>query len=92
MSENNTDSIFDYREKTVQRENSNITQIKYSFFMPGTSKHVLRNSLPVITLDACHTKDNYKGIIFIATVITGDDKGVILAYAFGPTECYEYWG
>ena len=59
--------------------------------MPGSSVDVFSNSLPIITLDACHTKGKYKGMIFIATAITGDDKAMILAYGIAPTESYAYW-
>lgn len=92
MTFNNPGSIHDYREKTPVNENLvNIPQVEYCFFMPSASVNAFRKSLPIITLDACHTKGGYKGIIFIATAITGDDKGVILAYAIGPTESHEYW-
>lgn len=88
MTANNSGSVSIYQEK---KHLSELSMIEYSFFMPGTSKNAFDFSLPIITLDACHTKGSYKGIIYIATAITGDDKGVMLAYAIAPTECYKYW-
>ena len=89
MTRNNEGSVYDYTEKQLVGEA--FPRVEYSFFMPGSSVNIFKHSLPIITLDACHTKGEFKGVIFIATAITGDNKGVILAYAIGPSECYEFW-
>ncbi|KAI5154996.1 hypothetical protein ENBRE01_3476, partial [Enteropsectra breve] len=55
------------------------------------SSNALQHCLPIIALDACHTKGKYKGIIMIATAITREDKSLILGYGIAPTENERYW-
>jgi hypothetical protein len=86
---NNPGSYSSYRDKIDPTNN----QIKFEccFFRPSLTSKFLKNSLPIIALDACHTKGNYKGVIMSATSISGDDKSLILAFAICPTENHEYW-
>ena len=49
------------------------------------------NFLPIIALDACHTKGSYRGVILSATGISGDGKIFLLAFAVAPTENSEFW-
>ena len=68
-----------------------IPRIEYCFFMPGSSATLFRNFLQILAFDALHTKGSYKGMIFMATAITGDSKKAIQAYAIVTAECYKYW-
>ncbi|KAI5151524.1 hypothetical protein ENBRE01_2194 [Enteropsectra breve] len=63
----------------------------YCALIPAISMIVVQNSLPIIALDACHTKGKYKGMIMIAMAVTGQDKGFIIGNAISPTENEEYW-
>ncbi|KAI5152480.1 hypothetical protein ENBRE01_2861 [Enteropsectra breve] len=71
----------DYQEKTTD---SGCREFEYCALIPAISVTVVQNSLPIIALDACHTKGKYKGMIMIATAVTGQDKGFIIGYAIPP--------
>jgi hypothetical protein len=86
---NNPGSYSSYREKIDPIDNQ--TKFECCFFRPSLTSGFLVNSLPIIALDACHTKGNYKGVIMTATSLSGDDKSLILAFAICPTENQEYW-
>jgi len=52
---------------------------------------MFENVLPIIALDACHTKGSYRGIILSATGLSGDRKIYLLAFEVAPTDNSEFW-
>ncbi|KAI5150196.1 hypothetical protein ENBRE01_1349 [Enteropsectra breve] len=76
----------------LNQENEDGTMsFKYCALIPSYAYNTFQNTLPIFTLDACHTKGKYKGIIMVATAITGHNKGIIIGYAIAPSENEEYW-
>ncbi|KAI5151515.1 hypothetical protein ENBRE01_2679 [Enteropsectra breve] len=80
--------MYDYLEKNnIQKD----TEFEDCAIIPAISSHVIKYTLPVIALDACHTKGQYKGIKILATAITGEDKGFIIGYGIALSTNAENW-
>jgi hypothetical protein len=54
-----------------EKERNNISRI---FLCPGFMKTTLRYVRPVISLDACHLKSKWKGVMYMATVKTASNE------------------
>ena len=66
-------------------------KFKYLFICPSFARVMFDNFLPIIALDACHTKGSYRGVILSSTGISVDGKNFLLAFAVAPTENSEFW-
>ena len=87
--ENNQGCHYAYEE--TPENNGEPSEFECCFFAPSLASHSVQNSLPVVVLDACHTKGSYKGMIMTASVIMGDGSAFIIAFAIVPTENFKYW-
>ncbi|KAI5153050.1 hypothetical protein ENBRE01_3114, partial [Enteropsectra breve] len=65
----------DYQVRSLE---SGAVEFEYCAFIPAFSRNSFQYALPILALDACHTKGKYKGVIMIVTAVTGEDKGIIL--------------
>ncbi|KAI5150750.1 hypothetical protein ENBRE01_1683 [Enteropsectra breve] len=66
-------------------------EFEYCAIVFSFAVNAFRNTLPVLLLDACHTKGRYKGVIMVATALTGENKGLIVGCAIAPSENEIYW-
>lgn len=65
---------------------------KRAFVCPSATRNALQYCQPVLCLDACHTKNRkYPTQLFLATLLDGSAKIVILAWAIAPSETKENW-
>jgi hypothetical protein len=58
-------------------------------FRQDSAADTLDHSLPIILQDTCHTKGRYKDVIMTVTIITDNDKSLIIVFGVSPTESYE---
>ncbi len=75
--QNNPGTVIDYHRD----KNLSITKF---FVCPGIMNNKLRYVRPVLSLDAAHLSSDVKGTLYLATVLSGNNE--ILPIAFGMTE------
>ncbi len=63
----------------------------FSFFCPSICVNAFKYSLPLIFLDACHSKSSYKGVLFLASTISQNNEIVPLALGIAPVENECFW-
>ena len=63
----------------------------YLFFCPSICANAFKFSLPLIFLDACHSKSAYKGVLLLASTITQNNEIVPLALGIAPVENEFFW-
>ena len=67
-------------------------QIQHVFVFPAYTDKVLSYMCPVISIDVAHLKLAYRGIIFIYSGLTGNDKAYVLAFGIsGGNEDDQTW-
>lgn len=63
-----------------------------AFICPSGTRHTLKYSHLMISLDTCHTKNNkFPCQLFVAMVLDGEMRGYNLCYAIAPMENTNNW-
>ncbi|MEL6629367.1 MAG: hypothetical protein AAFQ92_27920, partial [Bacteroidota bacterium] len=71
---------------------ANGKSVRRVFFCPPSSNEAIRWMPPVISLDACHTKDGCSSMIYAFTCLTGAGKIYTLAFGMAEgNECTDDW-
>ena len=68
-------------------------EYKSCFIAPGAAVRCIRSGSlrPLFTMDACHVRGAYLGVMLICIAFGPGDELVLLAYAHAPSETTESW-
>ncbi|PVZ97396.1 hypothetical protein BB558_006641 [Smittium angustum] len=76
--------------KKIQKDFAGDINYKKAFRALSSLKNK-SEKINIETLDGCHLRSSFKGVLFSVTALNGDGHNVIIAFGIYPIENNQYW-